>query len=140
MPSDNVDSISGRFSETWKERPEAALGVPFLNYIKDNISNSFLPFSEFVFIAKKNNIEDVNVVMNVLNFFSGDWIKLLCIGYEYIDPDGDVVFELDEQQVHDVFHGKINPITHSFDESIYSKIFVYYYPSKHAKNIFREGV
>lgn len=121
----------------WHGRPEADFGCLIINYISENLSARYLPFSDLFKLAKSNHIEHQDVVLNVVNYLTGAHLPLLDTGFEYIEDE--TVEYLEPDQVKAAYEENINPLTGYFDEDVSKKIFMYLLPSEAAKSALRSA-
>lgn len=117
--------------ELWEEKPEALLGCVIIDFLSDHTDAVHIPFSQFFELAKRNDIRDTDVVLNIVNYLSGANLKLLDTGFELID--GDTVEQLEPSQVKAAKCDNINPLTGETDDEIGEKIFMFFLPSNLAK-------
>ncbi|WP_016834617.1 hypothetical protein [Herbaspirillum lusitanum] len=115
----------------WADRLETFLGEVFLDFLADHTDATHIPFGQFISLARERKIEDVNVVLNVISCLTGARLNLLDTAFEYID--GDVVEQLEINQVKAAKNANINPLTGEVEENISQRIFMFFIPSELAK-------
>lgn len=117
----------------WDDSPEFEFGQLIIDFLAANTDSVHITFSQFFELAKVNPIFDQDVVLNVVNYLSGNRLPLLKARFEYIDDE--TVELLDIDQVRAAKDGNINPITGVQDGDVGNKIFMFFCPSDVAKRV-----
>ncbi|WP_128140947.1 hypothetical protein OPV09_02230 [Janthinobacterium sp. TB1-E2] len=137
MKFNNKTEVREALESIWRGRQEADFGRVVVEYLSLHLDAKHIPVSEFFKIAHNVNISAPDVILNIVNFFSGAHINLLDAGFEYIEKDD--IEDLDSDQVRAAYDGKINPLTGQHDEDVAKKIFMYFLPSDVAKIALRSS-
>lgn len=115
----------------WENNPEADFGCLVIDFLSVHGDSAYIPFAQFFEIARVNRVGDNNVVLNVVNYLTGNHLNLLKPAFEYID--GETIKLLEASQVRAAKQNKINPITGDEDEEVGEKIFMYFLPTELAR-------
>lgn len=129
------DDLHQKVRLTWGDSEELRLALLIFDFIAQDPYAAHIPYSRFQKIAKEQALQDPHVVERVLQYLTGADSHVLELGAELIEGD-DEIRRLRPDEFALVVSDQIHPLTGERDESLPSKVFVYFSPSKLAQEVF----
>lgn len=134
MPVNTRSEAKKHLEREWGGRPEAPVGALIIDYLAEHLDSNYLPLSAFFDATKSINAENKkSVVVNVVNYLTGDALPFLMLELEYID--GEEVVRLSREEASAATKRSINPLSGDFDPELPTKLYVCYSVSEVGKTV-----
>lgn len=126
--------LDSTLRRAWADGEELRLSFSILDFIANHPATAHIPYARLQQLAREQHLTDPLVVERVVQYLTGAEGHVLDLRAELIDENDDV-HRLDEEEFQLAVTEHIHPLTGSVDPGLLTKLFVYFRPSRLARQV-----